>query len=406
MWLARLVVAALGLRLLLFAAAAARAPSDGFVAYYTAARLLREGQPVSRFYDNDWFRAQVNRINPAVSDIYNVNPPTTVLLMLPLAWLDHDTARVGWVSLSIIILGASLAFVMRQLHLSGVAGLLFLGLVFVYQPLFANLKHGQAYIFLLGLLALAWYGHRRGRPTLFGSALGSLLILKTAGAMLWLLPAIGRKWRVVVVGLGVVLGVALASLPWIGLEAWRTYLPLLAGLTARPETAVPAYQTVMSFFRHLFTYDPQWNPAPLWLAPVLGQALPWLVIVVMLAASGYTVLRGAEADLAFALFAIASVVLTPVSLDYHYTLLLMPIAILIAWAGRQASAWPWIVLAAGAALIAADLPYNSPRVAVGALALLAYPKLYGAGLLWALAWWASRRSWRPAAAPPAAAGAQ
>ena len=41
-------------------------------------------------------------------------------------------------------------------------------------------------------------------------------------------------------------------------------------------------------------------------------------------------------------------------------------------------------------LIGADLPYLSPRVADGAWALFAYPKLYGALLLWATIIWASR----------------
>lgn len=391
LWLARLFVALLGARFLLYVAAVSTRPSDGFVAYYTAARLLREGQPVSRFYDNGWFRLQIARFEPAVSDIYNINPPTTALLAAPLAGLAHDPARVIWEVFSLLVLAAGLGLLFWQLNLRGPAGLAFLGLVFVYQPLWSNFQHAQAYVVLFGLLALAWHGHRRGQPAIFGGALGLLLILKTACTMLWLLPLTGRKWRVLGIGAGVALIVALATLPWIGLDAWRTYLPLLAGLTSRPETAVTAYQTLLSFFRHLFTYDPQWNPSPLWLAPILGQALPWLGLVIMLAASGYVVYLDADADLAFALFAICAVVLSPVSLDYHYTLLLVPIALLIAWAGRQASLWPWIVLGAAALMIAADLPYRSPRVAVGALALLAYPKLYGACLLWALAWLAGIR---------------
>jgi hypothetical protein len=43
-----------------------------------------------------------------------------------------------------------------------------------------------------------------------------------------------------------------------------------------------------------------------------------------------------------------------------------------------------VVLAAAALMIALDLPYRSPIVGSGILALLAYPKLYGALLLWGL----------------------
>jgi hypothetical protein len=397
-WLAWLVVAILAARFLLFVAANATRPSDGFVAYYTAARLLREGEPVSRFYDNAWFRAQVARFEPGASDIYNVNPPTTALLLLPLAGLAYEPARAIWEVTNVLVLAASLGLLFWRLELRGFAGLAMLGLVFVYQPLFANFQHAQAYVLLFGLLVLAWYGYRRERPVLFGVALGFMLILKTAAILLWLLPLVQRKWRALAVGIGVALAVVLASLPWVGLDAWRTYLPLMMSLPSHPEIAVTAYQTLPSLFRHLFIYDPQWNPAPLWSAPALGQVLPWLGLVAMLAVSVYAAIRGGDPDLAFVLFVIASVVLSPVSIDYHYTLLLLPIAILVAWARRQASAWPWILIGAGALLIAANLPYLSPRVAAGAMALLAYPKLYGACLLWALACWASLRARSPALA--------
>ena len=404
-WLGCLVVAILAARFLLFVAANATRPSDGFVAYYTAARLLREGQPVSRFYDNAWFRAQVARFEPGASDIFNVNPPTTALLLLPLAGLAYDPARAILQIFNVLVLAASLGLLFWQLELRGLAGLAMLGLVFVYQPLFANFQHAQAYVLLFGLLVLAWYGYRRERPVLFGVALGFMLILKTAAALLWLLPLVQRKWRVLAVGIGVALAVALASLPWIGLDAWRTYLPLMTALPSHPETAVTAYQTLPSFFRHLFIYDPQWNPAPLWSVPGLGQVLPWFGLLAMLAASVYAAIRGGEPDLAFVLFVIASVVLSPVSIDYHYTLLLLPIAILVAWARRQASAWPWIPLGAGALMIATNLPYLSPRVSAGAMALLAYPKLYGACLMWGLACWAlaGLRGGSPAPARPRAA---
>ena len=47
--------------------------------------------------------------------------------------------------------------------------------------------------------------------------------------------------------------------------------------------------------------------------------------------------------------------------------------------------WGGLTLTVGAILIAVDLPYRSAELADGAWALLAYPKLYGALLLWGLA---------------------
>ena len=298
-----------------------------------------------------------------------------------------------WLAGSLAVLAASLAVCCWQLNLRGMAAAAFLALAFVYQPLFANMQHAQAYVVLLGLLVLAWHGYRRGRPWLLGGALGLMLVLKTAAAMLWLLPAAARRWRAIAVGLGVAVLAALAALPWIGPDGLAR-LPAAAGRPQRPagnvghrlsDGAEPFHGTCLSTMR-------AGTPRRCGTQPALGLVLAWVGLAALLAASGYATARGAPADLCFALFAIASVVLSPVSLDYHYTLLLVPVAILLADVVRQGRAWQWAVLAGGAGLIAASLPYNSPRLRNGALALLAYPKLYGALLLWALAWWAAMRS--------------
>jgi len=54
-----------------------------------------------------------------------------------------------------------------------------------------------------------------------------------------------------------------------------------------------------------------------------------------------------------------------------------------------------VVLGLAVWLVAADLPYRSPRLGEGVLTLLAYPKVYGAWLLWGLALWGSWREGRP-----------
>jgi uncharacterized membrane protein len=82
---------------------------------------------------------------------------------------------------------------------------------------------------------------------------------------------------------------------------------------------------------------------------------------------------------------IASLALSPFTLDYHYVLALVPLALLAARFHHRSSTTMLVILAVAYALIAADLPYQSPAVRDGGWALLAYPKLYGAVLLWALA---------------------
>ena len=171
----------------------------------------------------------------------------------------------------------------------------------------------------------------------------------------------------------------------MGFDAWRTYFRLLLGFSAQPSLAVTAYQTQLGFFRHLLTYDAQWNPAPLFQAPILGTWLSWLGLLLIVTVSVRRVMLTSQDDLTFAVFVIANIILSLVSLDYHYTLLLLPIATLMAQGREWPTFWLKIGLVIAMALIATDLPYRAPRLATGPWALLAYPKLYGALLLWRLA---------------------
>ncbi|MCA9940600.1 MAG: hypothetical protein KC418_18305, partial [Anaerolineales bacterium] len=61
-------------------------PSHGFVAYYTASRLLAAGADPALNYDVDWFIAQIARFQPDASDVH-INPPPTNVLLLPLVGL-------------------------------------------------------------------------------------------------------------------------------------------------------------------------------------------------------------------------------------------------------------------------------------------------------------------------------
>jgi|GEM_PF-614176 len=382
-------------RLAVFVAHAAVTPTYGFVGYYTMARLVLEGQPVSRLYDDAWYQAQIPRFEPQANDIFRPNPPTATLIMLPLAWLSHDAARVAWTVLNAGLLVAAVAALLRGLGWPVAWQQAFWLMALLFQPVWVNFEYGQAYLLLLALSVLAWRAYDRDRPGVLGAVLGGLLILKTAGALLWPLALARRQWRALAVAGGVAAGVALLALPLTGLAAWPVFAGLLLKLPAEPNLSVTAYQTVTSLARHLFSYDAFWNPAPLLVAPALAWGLPALGGALLLALTVYAAWINRDKRLAFAAFTLAGLALSPLTLDYHFALALVPIALLAAWLREQPwqrGHWPWIVLALGVAGIGLDLPYQSPRLDGGAWALLAYPKLYGTLLLWGLALWGSLKS--------------
>jgi hypothetical protein len=370
-------------RFLLAAVASSSRHTSGFVAYYTSARLVREGSGAARFYDDRWFEAQVARQTPDVGDIYNVNPPAASLMLWPLAGLSYTEARTVWTGFNLLVLGVTARVLLRHLGISGAALAAALAVLMLWQPLLRNFALGQAYVVLLGLLTLAWYAYRHRRDALLGSALALALVLKAAGVSIWLLLLWQRRWRALGWAVSVSVLLVAASAALVGADAWVAYFGALRRLVAAPALAVVPYQTLLSLFRHLFSYDPQWNPTPIRSMPHLAAALPPIVALLLLGFSWHRASRRDPDALAFAAFAVLGIAISPLSLDYHYTLALLPLAIGASWCihfRRDVRSAAWLTIAA--ALIALPLPYWDRRLETGALALLAYPKLYGALLLW------------------------
>lgn len=367
------------LRFVPFIAEAAVRPSHGFHAYYTASRLFTAGISATRFYDDDWFRAATERIQPGANDIYNANMPTTGLLLLPLAGFEYVPARVIWTAFSLLILIAALAALAWDLGLRGLK-LLFVALgLLVFQPVYAQFAYGQAYSLMTALLVLAWFGWRYDRDGWFGGAVGLMLVLKSAGWPLILLMLLQRRWRALAWAVGWVAGVILLSLPQIGLDSWLTYLEYLRQSTARPALMSPAYQSVGSLFKQLFVYDATWNPDPLLIAPAVASVLFAGSMMLVIGSSTLATRRDNDGWM-FAAFVVIGVVFSPTSLDYHYLMLLVPILILasdmMGCSGGVQALFLLALLLMGMWASPDDLARLHP--------LLAYPRLYGALILWGL----------------------
>jgi hypothetical protein len=365
---------------------AAHRTSHSYIVLYTSAQLLREGVPVNRFYDDRWFNRQTARYDDLYRDIYRPHSPITALMLLPLSDLDYAKSRVIWTMFNVAFLLAASFRLLRELKVSGVYLSLMLLLILLYDPLHVNLELGQSYILMFTLSVIAWVGYRRGDERALGIALGLMLALKTAGLFLWPLLIVQRRWSALIWGMVTVTALALASLPVVGLDAWLTYVQEVGYFRGQPWLAVTAYQTPTSLFYHLFTYHAEWNPHPVLIAPALASALTSLTTLCLV---GLTLMAGLQrrkqADLTFAAFSLVSLLIVPLALDYHYMLLLLPILILVAQPSWSVRAKLALILAI--VLVSTAIDFRQPALSVGWWALLAYPKLYGALLLWALTLW-------------------
>jgi hypothetical protein len=378
------------------APAAVRPDTNGFAAYFTMARvLLTHPADLARVYDDVWFQSQIDACGfHHVIDMVGAQPPTMALLLAPFAWASPAAARLAWVLCSVGFWVAAVAALCRVLPGRCSSPRWTLGVLAVstaYRPLRENLDRGQVYTLLLLLLVsslvmLAKGGRRASLVA--GVPLGVMVVVKSAGVWLLLMLLVSRRWRTVLVAAGTYVAVALLSLPVIGFGPWGAFLHGLVNLPGERFRYVTAYQTLGGLFGHLFVFDATWSPRPLTDAPLLATVLTLLGMALAMAQSRRFE-RGAPDSvaarlLALALFDSLVVTLAPIAEGYHYVLVFPAVVIAVSWAiERRVGARSWLVL--GASLVVLTAPqrlYSHPAIQGGALALLAYPRVYGALLLW------------------------
>jgi len=372
--------------------------TNGFAAYYTAARILvAQPRDLSRVYDNLWFQDQVNASGfVGVRDIHNTQPPTMSLMMAPLAWMSPSNARVVWVSLGVVLWLGGLALLCQGLGLAERQSaihplLLSAALTTAYVPLCDNFRQGQCYTLLFFLLCVFMRllcKPASKRDWIAGIPLGAIAVVKLAGLWLWPLLLLSRRRRVLLGAAGTTACIGVLALPVVGWGAWRPFFHDLPRLSSDPVRYLAAYQTLTSLMGHLFIFDARWNPHPAIPMRPLGVALPILLgATVLILSARVQRLDGEGRDervLSLAMLLAPIVSAAPIAESYHYVLVLPSLLTAVWWATVRRVAVParaTLALAAALLIVPSRL-YTAHVLDQGWLALFAYPRLYGAFILW------------------------
>ena len=246
-------------------------------------------------------------------------------LMRPLALLPPATAAAIFSTLSLVALACAVALLLRSLPrlrwplalTGGVAAGLF-------PPVIGSLYFGQANLFVLLLLALAY------RAVLSGAMLGiaSAIKLYPVGGFLAVLTARPPRWRVIAVGIGV-----LGALLLLQLGAGGGSLSGRSGYFLGPDTYW-SNESINGWLSRL-GLDSTWTHAPF---PGFPVEAAMLGIVLLLALATVVVLLRAPAyrwDGALALSLWLGVVCAPKNSLWNFTPLLLAITFVFAHlAGR------------------------------------------------------------------------
>jgi hypothetical protein len=369
------------------APAVSRVDTD-FPNYLTAARIVADGGPAARLYDDAWFQEQMRHygIGDPKRGKFAPFPPPTALLLVPLARLQPLNALRVMTGVSLACLLCSIILLSRTLGWSLAAAAAFV--LLAGYAVFNSLRFGQPYILVSASCLLGYFAYRKGSPRLAGLCFGLFAPIKYFPAVILIYFLFRREWKVVLGGAAATAAVVLVSVAVLGWPVHREFLAsvlgnhLLANLSMQdPFTA--SFQSFDTLFRRLFVFDPAENPHP-WLA------LPWLQGIAVtltksaiLAVAILALVKLAREDAgdsvppSIGLLGVLVLLLAPATATYHFVLLWLPIALLIGYFRREnafATAWAVLVMYT----LIGFFPYGHTAAfeGRGALTVFAYPRLF------------------------------
>ena len=333
-----IVAAGLGATLLVVASLSlvdSRTFAYDFGSYDAAARRVTAGEPL---YLADTVQAYREG---RYDGLYLYAPPLAVALT-PVALVSARVAAIVWFVGRLVLLGLAC----WAMPVSRTARLATFAVASVSFPVLLDLNLGNISVVVFALSAFAWRLLDGPLAALVHAALVAIRFPFGAFFVLWLVQ---RRLRIIVLTILAGLGLIVASVPIVGLGAYRDYVTILTGL--------PDISTGLHNFSLKSTALSIGLPEAIAQFGTLAGAL---VGVAAIAFAG----RRRDPDVAFVVTATATVLTAPFLHPHYLVLLLLPAA-LLADRGRY-----W-----GLALpVLGWLPSEMlPLVVLGTVAILLFP---------------------------------
>lgn len=305
-----------------------------FMEYYSAARLilLGHGGSIYSIAAIGHLQAHLIGMNTAAFGVLAyLYPPHFLLAVVPFALLPYTPAYVLWLAVNCILLALSMYALERYAGLEGRRALAFRAAALVFLPVFMTLGLGQASMVLLVLFTAAFFAMRNGHPALAGAALAAATVKPFYVVPLLLVLLLRCEWRALASYAATMVGLLAIALPVLGGRIYGSYLALSRLMTSwqgRPNHH-PLWYDHVAVAPGTFTAE--WNhslagfvelllggPAALWLWAILVAAV--LVPVALCA------LRSPSIDAPLAMAVVAGLLVSPHTLAYDLTLVLIPVA--------------------------------------------------------------------------------
>lgn len=369
-----------------------------FVDYYLAARLYRQGYPLTQIYDWSWVQRQKDHAGierPIVA--FTSLTPFSTLPAMPFSSLPPLSAKRGWLLVNLALLALTACLLQR------VSGLRWRHLTIIVLlavvPLRTSFLFGQQTVLLLFIFTLAAYLYLEHQP------LASGLILAVGGALkIW--PALfliffvrKKQWRAAAGLVSGSVALWLVSVGLFGIETVRTYLVEVMPWSLRGEGQDPYninWNSFSAVLHRLFIAEPELNPHPVAHLPavysVLQPVCQGLIFVPFLWLMGSARADDDREKLHWGAFLAMLLILSTQAASYDFVVLILTAALAVGHLlhrGRSREAAALIVLYG---LVCFPLYRWAPISASGWRTLLAVPRLWAMTGLWICLLAASLRS--------------
>jgi alpha-1,2-mannosyltransferase len=403
----RLVIAigcaltALGLALLVFRVQSIMVFFSDFTHDYVSAQAYRDGRSIYIEFTQADLSAEKLRIAEPLyraEPFTNIHPPFDALLFAPLTLLPYNLAILVWSVLSCLLYLGIGFVVLRELEISLAPHwcLLLLGLGLCWYPFQAHIALGQLSLLVIACLIGCWVLLRRGRDGLAGVLLGLACLIKVYPGVLLFYLLCRRRWRAAGSTIATGLAGLLLTTLLVGADDVLRYFTQVTSEAAGYTAFALINISLNGVFGRLFTDGP-------WISPLV--AAPWLSsALTLLSTFGLLVLftvrlwrapaTRAEDDRGFALACVVMLLISPITWQHVFPVLILPFGLLLyeLWRhpNRRRIGLALLALALvslpdidiARALMALYAPYRTSWFA--ALAMLG--STIGLFLLWQLIW--------------------
>ncbi|HZS94940.1 MAG TPA: glycosyltransferase family 87 protein [Chloroflexota bacterium] len=332
------------------------------VSYYTVGKMILAGHAGSIYTWSALARTQA----PLGGHAYSVAgaipfqyPPFFALFLPALALLPYYAAYLVAFAVNTLLLTVALFWLEQHASIGRRQGIALRWATFTCLPVFLALANGQSTMYLLALLTLSLAAMLSDRPVLAGAALGMAAIKPFYVLPLLLCFVIRGEWRAITSSIVSGAALLLLPIPVFGPSIYLSY----AGL----ERQVSSWQglpsnglTTAGIPISPATYAPQWNHSLAGFTQLLTSGgTSWFVLyvagsLVLLAACVWMARRSSTIDIPFAAAVATGLLISPHTLAYDLTLLVIPVAIVC----RYRSHLPQVGAILGAVYISVTVGYR------------------------------------------------